>query len=466
MAYVRQATPIPGGLPLLRPLSYATTTNIPLSISRDRKTLYGSNGTTGLVQSGNDGTTWVALHTFAQNVVGLIETDDGEAVCICQSGAASPGYIYKSSGWSASHIAATWTLELTTSGGYIRTGFHCHNAMFGNDNVNPGTSKYGVAAEYGSQTVTGGAGPNATTAHRVFFTQDYGVTWPQVLDIYTFFGSAVGLHVHGTCYDPWWDRIWVTFGDNQQNSPLTDILYSDDHGTTWTQMAPPPEWSGLAPFQETTVFPTEDAIFFGADNGPGMLRVSRAGYRKTGQIQILGQEVGHSSSQQVHFCLNRNRNQPGAPLFSGDSSVSAFRWPGISVVTDNLRISDAWIDPTLQNNGNKGVFSVMGPTYNGIVVAWVVGGAGSTNYMLTAELLTAEPGAYDCFIAAQGDGTTTAFSVNHGLPYTPLNYDFIPWSLKAFTGGATLTATSTQFTATFAAAPASTDWILYAIRAR
>jgi hypothetical protein len=165
-------------------LSYAASTAQPIGISQDRATVYGSAGGTTLYQSINDGASWTSVATFADNVVGLIETDDGEAICITQGGAAAPGKLYKSTGWSTSHTAATWSLKLTNaSAGFFRNYWDAGNyASFGRDSIN-GTGKYGFTGEYGPLL---NSGTDPTFPTHAYFTSDYGATWTQVLDIQTF----------------------------------------------------------------------------------------------------------------------------------------------------------------------------------------------------------------------------------------------------------------------------------------
>lgn len=467
MAYIRTRTPVPDGVPSLRVISYALVTKIPCGISNDRKTLYSFTGST-LFQSVDDGVTWTTVNSTAfttggATITGIIETDDGEALLAASVAGSTPGYIYKSSGWAASHTAATWSLKLTTTGGLFRLGYVMHPATMGNDLVRAGTSRYGVVSESGSQT--SGSGDQTLRARRVYFTSDYGATWTQVFDIYTFFGNAVNVHIHGCSYDPWWDRIWVCWGDTQQNSPLIDIVYSDDHGATWTQLAPPPEWSALSPFQETVICPTEDALIIGSDSTPcGILRLSRQGFRVPGKLQIQSVQGVSSGSELIYEWAGRARNLPGAPLLMGDASTNARRVPGISIVRDNLRVDDIWQDLSLNSVSAYGVRAIYGPTYNGFIVAQLVVPTGI--FQLVGELISPEPGMYDYVGQFTGDGTTTVFNIPHGLAAAPSTYQAWAMSAASATGTITVTVDATNIICTFAVAPVNTASVRIGARAR
>jgi hypothetical protein len=155
VATTSNIAPVPVGIPVLNVLSYTTSTAQPIGLSKDRTTVYGANGTT-LYQSTNDGASWTSVATFPDNVVGLTETDDGEAICLTQGGAGVPGKLYKSTGWSTSHTAATWGLVLTSaSNAYFRNYWDGGSYdSFGSNSIN-GTGKYGVITEYGTALNSG-----------------------------------------------------------------------------------------------------------------------------------------------------------------------------------------------------------------------------------------------------------------------------------------------------------------------
>ena len=251
VAATRNLTAVPIAIPAFNVVAYGTATAQPIGISRDRATVYGTAGTGVLYQTVNDGSSWSSVHTFSENVVGLLETDDGEALCITQGGASVPGKVYKSSGWSTSHSAATWTLVLTSaSGAFFRNYWDGgHFSSFGRDAIN-NSGKYGVIAEYGSQL---NSGTDPTKPTHVYFTSNYGATWTQVLDLQARYPNKYPLHAHAAAYDPYWDRIWLTFGDTTFEGPTAaSIIYSDDHGSTWTALTFPTEWQNVSETWQST----------------------------------------------------------------------------------------------------------------------------------------------------------------------------------------------------------------------
>lgn len=456
MPFVQSRTPVPGGKADFRLIGLAAmpgNLSSPFTISKDRKTLYGGGSTnTQLMQSVDDGVTWTLVHTFPEKIISLMETDDGEAVATTQNGTSSPGYVYKSSGWTASHAAATWTLVLTSQAGYFPQNWSGHFCTFGDDALVPGTSRYGVLCEYGPQTTV--PGPQAGGARRVYFTQDYGATWAQVFDLLTFSllnGANVNfpLHTHASAYDPWWDRIWVTFGDTAQNNKL-DLLYSDDHGVTWSQVDPPPEWVGQSAFQCVSIAILEGCLILGSDNGPGIVRLERTGYRKVGNITIAAQQWGHSNTGQIHQPWHRNRAAVGQPLLMADQSQATLREPSISATWDGETFHDLFNYP--EGAGGSGGFSALvGPTYNGVIV----GRTSASGLLLRGEIVPPTPGAMDYVGYFTGDGATTVFNIPHGLGKVPTFFNAWPRSAAAASGSFTTTADATNLIITFVAAPAN-----------
>lgn len=451
MPAAAKLAPPPCAIPGLRALAYGTATAVPIGISRDRATLYGSAGGSGtaLYQSSDDGATWTSVRTFAENVVGVLETDDGEALVITIGGTSTPGYIYKSSGWAAGKATATMTKTLTTQAGYLRPIWAAHAFSFGNDNIAAGTSRFGVTNEYGSQTTS--SGPQTDKATRVYFTADYGTTWTQVLDLVARYPGVANLHLHASAYDPWWDRLWVTYGDTGSDAPgKQGLLYSDDHGQTWTTFDLAAEWATY--LQSTPIGVFADHLLLGSDNGPGFVRHQRQGYRKLGPAQLLTAQAGGTSGQMIAMGIHRNRNQPGAPILASMVSVGSEGPVGSILASfDGLTYTELWKDATLVNNG-LGVIGVFGPTASGAIVADVIK-TGTTHWQLRGELVMPDAGLFDGQATFTGNGTTTAFTVAHGLPVTPTRFQ--GWSVDAVGGAFTVTADATNLTFTFTTAPAS-----------
>lgn len=464
MPTVRTIQSIPISLPGIAVATYGTTANaLPLGISRDTKSVFGATSagqtaaSTVLYESTDDCSTWAAVHTFPEAVQGFLETDDGEALVATQGNIAStgtPGNLYKSTGWATSHSAATWTKVLTTTGGYIRGYWSATTAWsFGDDTIAAGTSRIGLAAEYGGQTT--GSGDQTAKARRVYLTQDYGATWTPILDLYTRYGSGTvtNMHVHWAGYDPYWKRIWVLIGDN----PLAEgyanypIIYSDDLGATWT--AVPAVAPNIDPangyFQSTTAAFLPDSILFGHDVAPGLMRINRAAYRTIGTIQQTAYPAGHSTNSFIAAGMHQNRRQQGAPVLAGLLSQNTY-CPGAiyGSVDGGATMLKLWQDDLSTNTVL--VSNVYGPTFNGKIVAAIQNGG--SYYQFVGELITPDPNQKPGQGVVTGDGTTTVFNFAHGLGYTPAR--FTAWQ-EAACGAYTVTATATNIVLTFTAAPAN-----------
>lgn len=455
--YVRQHEPIPGGEGAFSLSSWTTSTVKPVGLSRDRATFYGGDGNI-LKQSVNDGVTWTTVNSSfpSGQITGLMETDDGEAVCFV-SPTGLPGRVYKSTGWSTSHTTATWALVLTATGGAVNN-FGFNSATFGDENLFAGTGKYGIIGCYGTQTP--GSGDATTSGRYVYFTSDYGTTWNLVFDLYTWSGNTAGMHVHSAAYDPWWDRLWVAWGDVQINGKL-DVVYSDDHGTTWTQLdAAPSNYSALGAMQSTTVLPRADYILFGSDPTQGLWMVPRKSYRTLGKFSMVYMNSGGTSNASISTHLNTVRGFVGMPIFHAWTTERTDMMAGFSVSFDGIsfqRVFD-YPQPSL-----KAVNVVFGPSVTGNIL--VGAQLSTTYYLLIGSLVKPEDDMITLRLDASGDGTTTVFTVPHYQGRTPLAFEAFPQSSAALATN-TVTADATNVTVTFASAPANAAVVQMAVRIR
>ena len=456
--FVRQHQAIPGGEGSFALSSWTTSTIRPVGISRDRLTFYGGDGAI-LRQSVNDGVTWTLVNSTAfpsGQINGLYETDDGEAIVFI-SPIALPGKVYRSTGWSTSHTTATWTLVLTATGGSVNN-YGLNSAVFGDDVLFPGTGKYGVIGCYGTQTPVSG---DATTSGRyVYFTGDYGATWSLVFDLYTWSGNTAGMHIHSAAYDPWWDRLWVAWGDVQMNSKL-DVVYSDDHGATWTQLdALPSTYSALGAMQSTTVLPRPDYILFGSDPNQGLWMIPRKGYRVFDKLSIIYMNSGGTANTSISTQLNSLRGGLGFPVFHSWTTERVDMMAGFSVCYDGTtfqRVFD-YPQPSL-----RAVNVIFGPSVSGKLL--IGAQLSTTYYLLIGDLVRPEEGTLAVRLEAVGDGVTTVFNIPHYQNRVPVTATAYPQSAAAL-GANTLSSDATNMTITFSVAPANLAIVQVAILIR
>jgi hypothetical protein len=468
MGFVRNAQPTPVALPGLKVDTYGTATAIPIGLSNDRRTVYGTalGMATQLQQSTTDGTSWTNVFNFTgiTGITALVETDDGEALAIgYTSGSTALGNIYKSTGWSTSHTTATWTQVLATTGGYIRAQWA---AAMGDDNVRANTSRVVLVGEYGG--VTTASGDQTLKATRLWISTDYGATWTLILNLATRYPGVANLHMHGYAYDPWWDRIWALYGDSLGDGDTSKLklLYSDDRGTTWTAFPVGVGYSGNGGAQSTTIAALESGLVIGSDNIPGFFRIGRKGYRKAGSLQLAYAMVGGGGSMFIASKTHINRKQPGAVLLAGWQSQSAECRSGILISRDGgATLTTLWDDPAMAG-GSKGVLNVFGPTWSGKILAHVspngTDAGGGTQWLLRGDLIVPDEGLVDGRATVTGDAATTVFNLPHGLAAAPSRY--VVWEEQPATAY-TVSVTSTNIVLTFATAPANAKVIQFQWRA-
>jgi hypothetical protein len=426
---------------------------MPVGISLDREILYAQGGTAykSLYQSTDDGLTWALLEVFAEPVVGLVELDDGEAIVVTQNAGSSPGYMYRSSGWAASHTAATWSQRLVSHAGYFRAYWGGGHAFsFGDNAVRAASGKYGITNEYGAQTV---ANADNTTgrATQAYFTEDYGQTWQVVLDLNLRYPGVAPLHLHASAYDPWWDRLWVTYGDKQSDVATSlGLLYSDDHGVTWQAHVNAPEWQGGDYFQSTPIGVFKDCILLGSDNAPGLIRIARDGYRVSGAMQVVAVSATQTGGQMIANGLHRNRRQADAPIVM--TTQTQQNWAAgaeIYVSVDNgFTFQQVWRDPLIGGVRTLNQQQIFGPTTDGYFASACDGGR-----MMRGRLVTAAEGLFDNTANFVGDGATKVFTVPHGRSVIPSQLQ--GWSVNAVGGPFVLTANNVDLVFTFTTAPAN-----------
>jgi hypothetical protein len=188
-----------------------------------------------------DGVTYTLVHTFPFQVSGVIPLPNGEILVGAVDGATTPGYLYKSTGFSvAGPSAATFALKLTSIGGSFLPNY-CLTPR------NAHTDGRVVVCEGGAQTDTTGVDANNTTkARRVWLSKDFGETWAVIFDIFTNapVPGPIGCHDHACCIEPEaGGAIWIDIGDDGRAISATSgsgtisaniqLAKTVDNGITW-----------------------------------------------------------------------------------------------------------------------------------------------------------------------------------------------------------------------------------------
>jgi len=205
-----------GFRPLVDPKRTPVVANMPLPIGAIGSKLYAvPSGTSTLVESTDNGATWITIKTFTGGAVtGIYPMGNGEVVVNNYNN------LQVSSGWATNPATATWTTVAppTTGGGFAA-------AFYTKFNVDA-RGKYVIVSEYGLPR---------NNAQKLRVSTDYGVTFTDVLDLNVLYpGSEASTHWHGVAVDVWANtpsgvRLWASHGDGPRA-----LYYSDDEGDTWT----------------------------------------------------------------------------------------------------------------------------------------------------------------------------------------------------------------------------------------
>lgn len=332
--------------------------NIPTAMSRDRLTVWSGPSNGGLMESKDLGTTWTTVYTFPSGLSSVRELANGELLAVVGVDPA-PRELWLSQGYPTQGAGATWKKvhqaaapSVTFSGSY--GFFQWQNIVLFN--------------EYGPKFGTGSTAEGGN-ARYAYMSTDYGKTWRTIFDLNTWVTGAgaraatTGIHLHGIAWDPYWDRLWITFGDD-----VSGTLYSDDFGATW-EIA---DYGNTAdaPHQNVAMLPMPKCILFGTDGFPnGVQRINRSeGKKRTGTYTIdQAYTIPGESGIRTHLCHSLYRvERPGddGPAIVGFSAESN---PGKSTVLaspDGYSWALLWQDPEAQPAG-KGIRSVVGPTLTG-----------------------------------------------------------------------------------------------------
>lgn len=316
-------------------------------LSSDGKVLF-SGDSPYLRRSLDEGETWNTVHTFPHPVYMVRDLADGELlVCIYDPiDHSEKASLWKSRGWDPEDFSGT-TWEKVHDLYHARVYVNNSWGISTYDNVI-------VLAEYGPKTAE-------YNARHVYLSTDYGETWETIFDL----GSTQGAHLHGVCFDPWYNRIWVSNGDG----PHAAIRYSDDWGKTWTVVSNK---------QPTSIIALEHAVVFATDSSTnGFLRAPRIGRGKTPIIEEIHVET--PDRMKLVGQLIYKRPGPEFPAFFSFSRADS----GPAVVyasMDGLTFHEVWRD--WQDYQGRGMLAFVGPTEGGKVIGTLLDNRHTTSLVI------------------------------------------------------------------------------------
>lgn len=124
-----------------------------------------------------------------------------------------------------------------------------------------------------------------------------------------------GFHIHGACYDKYYDRVWMVVGDSDADTTPGKVYYCDNYKDAT------PTWK-ILPFngasmnanleQYCTVYADESFLLFGSDTNPSTLnRMARSADKNK---NVIRETAVYINPALTHVPCAMNRYKPGLPI--------------------------------------------------------------------------------------------------------------------------------------------------------
>lgn len=364
---------------------------VPHTISPDGMKMWATYSMGKLLESTDFGKTWNQIQDFGDlhRVVWVRQTDNGELLLRTET------YEYGEGGLltdvrqrvrrTVGYGTATMTFE-TCIDIQNRRNVLFHNGWSISTHKNIiMISEYGAK---GDEAFGGTTLPVELSARYAYMSLDYGVTWTTIFDTFDHIADTNAVHIHGICYDPYWERIWINCGDR-----VSGLWYSDDLGATWTES----EYferdpGGIAPTdkrQNVGIIALPTCVLFGTDYAQdGVHRIDRAhgkhiagGKYPVDVAHAIEFGQGHTRAQVCHI-INHTYQKENAPIifgFCSETPVAGTAPAGTVVVTyDGWNFKQIWQDALWQPTG-KGLQSLAGITLLNEIIIKSVDSRSPTN---------------------------------------------------------------------------------------
>lgn len=310
------------------------------------RTRFLSEESPTLRMSTDDCKTWSTVHVFDDPVRTVRWLDDGEALVSTKKADNSEAFrLWRSSGLSSGDPAtATWAEVM--QGKTVGNGPSGGWSWFIEGNIC-------LVADYGKKD------GSENQARFVYLSTDMGRTWEPIFEL----ERKPGLHTHGVAFDKWWNRIWVSHGDDEDG-----IYVSDDLGATWRRVKHGDIPS--APGQVVGIVPLEDCILFASDGVPnGIMRISRSQGRNAESYELETAVKFNDIDRISHLChgIYQAKDIPGAPVLFGFGAETI---EGKSVWAATRTGYDATViyEDSVVNPAGVGARSCFGPTLRGNII--------------------------------------------------------------------------------------------------
>lgn len=335
------------------------------AMSKDRAIVWTSVATT-LKYSLDDGETWIDKHTFGGTAVeSTLVLDNGELLVTGSVGARERRVVWVSEGlltpdevWNEVLEAPYWGIKFTQTWSQATYG---RIVLLNEYGPKAGTS-------WGSVPLI----PEGEGATRVYLSLDYGRTWRIIFNLADYVVQQHGRpngdlqHLHGVEWDPYWDRIWISWGDSLGGVGTNGIAYSDDLGATWETAYTSLDHTPSTQVVGIKAMP-QCVLFFG-DMGDDVSRIDRTEGRD-GPYTLVPAFVALDDGK--YLCQGHYQGQReggDAPLLAAFATEGAAGRDYLVATMDGYAFEVVWRNPDVIGGG-RGLRHPVGPSIRGQFLA-------------------------------------------------------------------------------------------------
>lgn len=348
-----------------------TTATAPGAMSADRTRIYTSFANPPRY-SDDDGQTWTALPLVTGGVAveSTLLLDDGEMLVTGMVGSINRRRAWRSEGLATG--TPTWVQVLEAPYAGIKYTQAWSQSTYGRIVL---INEYGPKAGMPWAGVDGDV-PRGEAAVRTHLSLDYGRTFKVIFNLHDWVTTAGGRahsdmqHLHGVAWDPYWDRIWITYGDGMGGKGSNGVIYSDDLGASWNFAHHTPEGAASA-FQCVGILPMPRCVLMFGDTTPAVMRIDRAHGKHSRTYPV---DVAYNSSaagSPKHLCQGYYRGRregDDAPALAAFSTEGGVGQDFIVATLDGYKFTEVWRGATGTPAG-WGVRTPVGPTIRGQFLA-------------------------------------------------------------------------------------------------
>ena len=365
-----------------------TTATAPGAMSADRTRIYTSFANPPRY-SDDDGQTWTALPLVTGGVAveSTLLLDDGEMLVTGMVGSINRRRAWRSEGLATG--SPTWVQVLEAPYAGIKYTQAWSQSTYGRIVL---INEYGPKAGMPWAGVDGNV-PRGEAAVRTHLSLDYGRTFKVIFNLHDWVTTAGGRahsdmqHLHGVAWDPYWDRIWITYGDGMGGKGSNGVIYSDDLGASWHFAHHTPEGAASA-FQCVGILPMPRCVLMFGDTTPAVMRIDRAHGKHSRTYPV---DVAYNSSaagSPKHLCQGYYRGRregDDAPALAAFSTEGGVGQDFIVATLDGYKFTEVWRGATGTPAG-WGVRTPVGPTIRGQFLAATNANGGTTGQWATIRI--------------------------------------------------------------------------------